>query len=216
MSRFVALMLLLFGSLDFANAQTSADADTREFELTAVAPPKPALQYQLLFHDAADRLNGNAAILYFDAILMMGTEAKANGAKALDAFTVLFDEQFKLRTLPYHELLPRVKDQTAVVDRLREEQPGNPFQVYGFEPTVRRFAQADRQLAALTAVEALRSYAAANNGRLPAALDDVSDTPVPINPATGRPFEYQLDGATATLSDTQFEPTLKYVVRIRK
>ena len=88
--------------------------------------------------------------------------------------------------------------------------------MYGFEPTVRRFAQADRQLAALTAVEALRSYAAANDGQLPERLDDVAETPVPTNPATGEQFEYQVEAGTATLSDTRFEPVLKYVVKIRK
>jgi hypothetical protein len=130
-------------------------------------------------------------------------------------FVVLFDEQYKLRSLPYPELLPRSKQQTAAVAALRDEQPGNPFQVYGFEPTVRRFALADRQLAALTAVEALRSYASANGGRLPARLDEVKETPVPLNPATGAPFEYQVDGEAATLSDAQFEPALKYTVTIR-
>jgi hypothetical protein len=131
-------------------------------------------------------------------------------------FVVLFDEQYKLRALPYSELLPRSKQQSEAVARLRDEQPGNPFQVYGFESTVRRFARADRQLAALTAVEALRSYAAANSGRLPERLDEVTETPVPANPATGKPFEYRLDGETAMLSDTQFGPALKYVVTIRK
>ena len=90
---------------------------------------------------------------------------------------MLFDEQYKLRTLPYDELLPRAKEQTVAVDKIRNEQPGISFQVYGFEPTVRRFAQADRQLAALTAVEALRSYAAANAGQLPERLDQVTETP---------------------------------------
>jgi hypothetical protein len=131
-------------------------------------------------------------------------------------FVVLFDEQYKLRRLPYPELLPRSKQQTAAVAKLRDEQPGNPFQVYGFEPTVRRFAQADRQLAALTAVEALRSHAAANGGRLPERLDDVIETPVPLNPATGKSFEYRLADGVATLSDDQFLPPLTYTVKIRE
>jgi hypothetical protein len=459
MTRFFALMLFTLGSVAATHAQSTEKPETRSFELTAVAPPKPALKYQLLFHDAADRLNGNAAILYLDAILMMGPEAKDNGANAIEAyrsqdmakfnalaekldmpvvqdelelagrreicdwdapfrergaytylphlepiahgltqlvqvkalrqieqgktadalltlrlgyemsdkvsrdptlvsnlvslgimsqmndalaglmsrpespnlywalrgfparqaafrhamdtersfvalsmpsllrlraggelsaqewrqlfldiwqiidggtadadrkphpdpvesasaetlrrareeyaqahhlaaadvakvdpiialgclyhqqFVVLFDEQYKLRTLPYHELLPRAKDLTAAVDKIRDEQPGNPFQVYGFEPTVRRFAQADRQLAALTAVEALRSYAAMNAGRLPERLDQVTDTPVPMNPATGKPFEYRVADGVATLSDNEFQPTLAYTVKIRQ
>jgi hypothetical protein len=459
MTRFLALVLFALGAVAACQAQSPEKADTRSFELTAVAPPKPALKYQLLFHDAADRLNGNAAILYLDAILMMGPDAKENGAKAIEAyraedmatfnslaikldmptvldelelagrreicdwdapfrergaytylphlepiahgltqliqtkalqqiekgqaedalrtlrlgyemsdkvgrdptlvsglvslaimsqmndaltrlmnrpespnlywalagfparqatlrhaldtersyvalsmpsflrlraggqlspeewrdlfgdiwaiidvgsesgsakthpdpvatasaettrqareeyarshkmseadvakvdpiiilgnfyyqqFVVLFDEQYKLRSLPYPELLPRSKQQSEAVAKIRNEQPENPFQVYGFESTVRRFALADRQLAALTAVEALRSYAAANGGRLPARLDDVNETPVPTNPATGKPFEYRLADGVATLSDNEFLPPLTYTVKIRQ
>ncbi len=68
----------------------------------------------------------------------------------------------------------------------------------------------------MTAVEAIRSYAAANGGKLPARLEDVSDTPVPDNPATGLPFDYGVDGDTATLSDSQSEQTLSYTIKIRK
>jgi hypothetical protein len=86
MFRLMSLIICLHGMIGVALAQSAAKPDTRSFELTPVAPPKPALKYQLLFHDAADRLNGNAAILYLDAILMMGPEAKESGAKALEAY----------------------------------------------------------------------------------------------------------------------------------
>jgi hypothetical protein len=81
---------------------------------------------------------------------------------------------------------------------------------------VESFARSDRELAALTAVEALRSYAADHDGQLPAKLADVTETPVPENPATGEPFEYQLENGKATLSDSKFEPKLTYTVTIRK
>ncbi len=86
MNRFLALVLFTLGVVTTGHAQSPDKPDVRSFELTAVAPPKPALKYQLLFHDAADRLNGNAAILYLDAILMMGPDAKENGAKAIEAY----------------------------------------------------------------------------------------------------------------------------------
>jgi hypothetical protein len=57
-------------------------------------------------------------------------------------------------------------------------------------------------MAALTAVEAIRSYAAAN-GRLPDTLDEITETPVPLNPVTGAAFEYGLDGGEAVIRDTQ-------------
>lgn len=76
----------------------------------------------------------------------------------------------------------------------------------------------DQRIAMLRLVEALRLYAAAHDGRLPAALDQISEVPVPLDPATGRPFEYRLDGDKAVLKsaeqgivdpDTQFEITIK-------
>ena len=87
-------------------------------------------------------------------------------------------------------------------------------------PTINRavwiFARADRQLAAMTAVEAIRSYAAANDGNLPAKLEDITATPVPDNPTTGLPFDYGVNGDTATLSDSQSQQTLSYTIKIRK
>ncbi len=56
-----------------------------------------------------------------------------------------------------------------------------------------------RQIAALRVIEALRMHAAEHDGQLPATLAEVSCVPVPDNPATGEPFVYQLDGATAVL-----------------
>jgi len=40
---------------------------------------------------------------------------------------------------------------------------------------------------------------AAETGQLPKTLEDISIVPVPLNPATNKPFEYQLKGGTATL-----------------
>jgi hypothetical protein len=56
-----------------------------------------------------------------------------------------------------------------------------------------------RELAALRVIEALRMHAARNEGRWPDALDDVTCVPVPLNPATDKPFVYHRDGETAVL-----------------
>jgi hypothetical protein len=78
-----------------------------------------------------------------------------------------------------------------------------------------------RLLAILQAIEALRMHAAAHNGTLPDKLDDVKVVPVPDDPGTGRPFEYQRDGGTATLiSRMPGEPpgqtAIRYRVTLRK
>jgi hypothetical protein len=60
-------------------------------------------------------------------------------------------------------------------------------------------ARVDRQLDAIACIEAIRIYAQAHQG-LPARLEEIAEAPVPIDPLTGLPFEYRLEGDRATLS----------------
>ena len=60
-------------------------------------------------------------------------------------------------------------------------------------------ARAEKQIEVLRCIEALRLYAAGHDGRLPASLDEIKEVPIPLNPMTGKPFSYHLDGATAIL-----------------
>lgn len=65
-----------------------------------------------------------------------------------------------------------------------------------------RFAtvRSDRQLDALQCIEAIRLYAASHGGTLPPTLDAITEAPTPLDPATGTPFIYKVDGTTATLN----------------
>ena len=54
------------------------------------------------------------------------------------------------------------------------------------------------QTDAIRVVEAIRMHAA-DTGRLPAKLDDITVVPVPINRSTGEAYQYKLDGETAVL-----------------
>jgi hypothetical protein len=79
----------------------------------------------------------------------------------------------------------------------------------------------ERRLAALRVIEALRIYSAAHAGQLPEKLGDVTEVPIPDDPGTGRPFEYQCKGDTATLtSQIPGDPLpnydQRYKVTIRK
>jgi hypothetical protein len=81
-------------------------------------------------------------------------------------------------------------------------------------------ARLERKLAALRAIEALRLHAA-QKGELPEKLDQVTEAPVPDDPGTGRPFGYERDGQTATLtSRIPGEPLnmtgLRYRITLRK
>jgi hypothetical protein len=57
----------------------------------------------------------------------------------------------------------------------------------------------DRQLVALQCIEAIRIHAATHQG-FPRRLDEITEAPVPIDPATGQPFGYRVDGDHATLT----------------
>jgi hypothetical protein len=76
----------------------------------------------------------------------------------------------------------------------------------------------DRDVASLRVIEALRLYAATHDGKLPDRLDDINEVPVPNNPATGKPFMYRLDGATAILelprSDRLNSGNCRYEIQI--
>lgn len=59
-------------------------------------------------------------------------------------------------------------------------------------------ARLDQRIAYLRIMEALRLYAYRNNGTLPAALTEIK-LPLPVDPFTGKTFEYTLKNGVATL-----------------
>ena len=137
----------------------------------------------------------------------------------IEGAAVISDEAYKLLGLPYPQLLPRWR---AVPDQLRQsgDWSANPMMVTlpSLLRAVVQYARVDRRLAALTAVEAVRSYAAGHGGALPNALSDVTDTPVPDNPVTGRPFEWHVERGVGTLGDHDpllADRPLEYTVHIR-
>jgi hypothetical protein len=60
-------------------------------------------------------------------------------------------------------------------------------------------ARTERKFAALRCLEAIRLYAARHDGKLPSRLDQIKEVPVPVDPFTGKPFEYEVTGDRATL-----------------
>ncbi|MEX2317737.1 MAG: hypothetical protein WD669_11335 [Pirellulales bacterium] len=117
------------------------------------------------------------------------------------------DEFEKLSYMPFWEARVRAAE---VDKRLRDM---NAFQggadrevvplVTVLSPSIHAAREAqvrlDRELAALRVIEALRMYAASHDGKLPERLNAISEVPIPLNPATGQPFVYRLDGETAIL-----------------
>ena len=75
-------------------------------------------------------------------------------------------------------------------------------------------ARLQRRIEQLRVIEALRAYAAANGGKLPKSLSDLT-LPISENPADGKPFEYTLKDGEATLrtdDGTRFQ--IQYRIRI--
>jgi hypothetical protein len=103
----------------------------------------------------------------------------------------------------YREAARRYREALARLDRLvfgglvRTQQVGDPA---ALEKAYTAIDAVDRQFAALRCVEGLRLYAAGHGGRLPAALADITEVPLPADPVTGKPFEYEADGTSARLS----------------
>jgi hypothetical protein len=100
------------------------------------------------------------------------------------------------------------------------EETSHPLSLLsGLAPSVPRLhehdAEVDRRAAALRTVEPVRLHAAAHGGRMPASLDAVDIVPVPLDPMTGKPFQCDSDGHTATLVREGLSPLrLKVVYRI--
>jgi hypothetical protein len=118
-------------------------------------------------------------------------------------FDRYYDEMLKWQGLPYWQMRPGLVQAEKLLkqEKARGEVAGVLATL--LLPAVQKvfFAQArlDRKIAALRCVEALRLYAAAHDGQLPAALSDITEVPVPLDPVTGKAFEYQVMGDKATL-----------------
>ena len=112
------------------------------------------------------------------------------------------DDLIKWLNVPYWEARERMKEAEARIVTSSESPvlttPAKTLlalvdEAYSAE------ARGERGLAALRCVEAIRLYAAAHGGKLPARLDEIREVPIPINSVTGRAFGYRLEGEVAVL-----------------
>jgi hypothetical protein len=132
------------------------------------------------------------------------------------------DEVFQSGYLPYAQARPLIE---AARKRVKSDTDTEAGRLAGYflpavEKVFLRQMGLERKLAAQRAIEALRMHAA-RTGQLPDKLDEVKVVPVPNDPGTDKPFEYQRDGATATLTsripgETQETTGLRYKVTLRK
>jgi hypothetical protein len=146
--------------------------------------------------------------------------------EALRDFERRRDDEFKWIALPYPAARPGLERAEQSLKESAARPEGIPLAQTMLPALIKvndAAARLDRHIAALRCVEALRLYAAAHDGKLPAALDDVKEVPVPPDPMTGKAFGYRVSGDTATLSAgapagaaARPENTLVYEVTLRK
>jgi hypothetical protein len=122
---------------------------------------------------------------------------------SLDQYRQLRDAMFRWADVPYWQAargLQRADEELRAARATGSE--GLPLASV-FLPATQKVYQAgargDRRIAALRSIEAIRLYAAGHKGKLPAQLSDVTDVPIPIDPMTGKTFEYRVEGNKFTL-----------------
>jgi hypothetical protein len=144
---------------------------------------------------------------------------------SLDEYRRHRDAQFCWLDVPYWQALPglhRAEEELRAARASGSE--GFPIASMLLSAGGRVFeagARIDRRIAALRCIEAVRLHAAGHDGKLPAQLNDVAAVPAPLDPMTGKPFEYQVDGNKFTLrgplpAGAQASPnnTLQYEVTV--
>ena len=120
------------------------------------------------------------------------------------------DELNKALALPYWQA-------SRILDAAPRLQIDTNYLFFGTLPIKVKHAQArlDQRLALLRCVEALRLYAAEHNDSLPEKLDDIP-LPLPVDPATGKPFRYKVESGTAHLEGANLVIPVRYEVTIAK
>ncbi len=115
----------------------------------------------------------------------------------------LNDDMYKWLGVPYAQSFNRLDE---AFPRDMDTKTADPlFMVFlSLSPALNSVRVAEvrmeRMLDAYQIVEALRLYAADHEGKLPPNLEALTDSPAPLDPATGKPFAYQVEGNVATLS----------------
>jgi hypothetical protein len=136
------------------------------------------------------------------------------------------DDLFKWMALPYAEARPGLLRVDKQLRELRARHKGIPIAATMLPAILKVHTvttRLDRRIAALRCIEAIRLYAAAHDGKLPATLDDVKEVPIPTDPMTGKGFQYKVSGDTATLTagapggeTVNASNTLSYELTLRK
>ena len=178
-------------------------------------PTAPGTEETLSSFERRFRIAAIAARLYPEAsraVIAEGwPEAKIKAMPVLQVaclytyseYRKLRDETYKWLHVPYRHSFDKLANS---LDAIIAGRPENPLLTFFGEtaPSLKSarlsFARLEREFDAVQAIEAIRLYSHSHQGALPPSLEAMTEAPVPIDLATGKPFEYKVSGDTATLS----------------
>ena len=118
-------------------------------------------------------------------------------------YDTVLDELLVWTDRPYVETAVRLNDLSQRFPEDAANAPAIPLLmslISKVSQIVLGQVRVDRKLALLRTIDARRAwYAARHEGNLPPSLAAVEEVPVPLDPVTGKAFEYEGTGGTATL-----------------
>jgi hypothetical protein len=112
------------------------------------------------------------------------------------------DEMFKWFNVPYWQARVGMVDADRKLKReIREQElvPVASVLLPALSSVRRASVRAERRIALLRVIEALRFYAAEHDGSLPRELDDIKEVPLAMDPVSGKSFGYKLGDGKAIL-----------------
>jgi len=132
-------------------------------------------------------------------------------------YQILRDEMRKYHNLPFEIAVAGIDDQEKLLKAVTPETVAARALLPGMKWARDAEVRTAQRVALLRILEALRLHGAASNGELPATLADTK-LPMPLDPVTGKAFEYSVKDGVATLSGGKIAdmPQRVYEVRLRK
>jgi hypothetical protein len=145
-------------------------------------------------------------------------------ADSVGTYEHLRDNLSKWLFVPYWQAREHVEEANRAATENREGLPLANTLLPALSRPVAARTRVDHNVAALRCVEAIRMYAAGNEGMLPEKLADITQVPVPDDPFTGEPFSYRVEAGTAILESAAREGigpaypayATRYEIKIRR
>jgi hypothetical protein len=199
------------GGIDIRTTPLSVEQFQERFEHFMGSPPHQRTEFRLYLIAVTAKAYPQAKRFLLSQGLATETVEAMPRIQAVYLFSLaeydrLFDEMLKWQGLPYWQAHPGLEkaEQSLRQERVKEgELERLPLAGY-FLPALQRVfmatAKVDRRIAALRCIETIRLYAAAHDGKLPGALSEITEVPIPIDPVTGKAFDYQFEEGKAVLS----------------